>query len=360
MSAKQLPEAVGQTITGERCVFPEPGIYPDIDPRVYHAPQRGPLDSYVLSKSMLWEFRKNPRRWFETPDIVPTKAMMFGNLVDVLTLTPQRFTSLYAVTPKTYPATESEKVTVQKPWSMNAKYCKEWAKEYPEDHKAKNYPATYPAQESRPKEVQKLWNWNANHCKEWRREREKEGKDAITPEEYAAGNEATKKLHLNDEFAAMMQNALRQCAFVAEIEEPESGMMVRVKCMLDIVPSNASPFCNAIVDLKEMAALNSRREIEAEVARRGYHFQGGLYRDVYNAATGEEREEFWLACQHPEPPNEVAVKPVDPDALLFGRTQYLRAIALWCRLVKVAPTSWPSPLDDIEHFELPAWAYNEP
>ena len=303
-----------------QAVFPEPGVYPDIDPECYHAAQEAAdLSDRIVSKSMLWDFRKNPKRWAESPPKGKTETpeMRYGSLVDVLALTPERFSQVYAVTPKTYKAPESAK---------------------------KDAPL-----------IDKPWNWNAKDCKAWRAKKQNAGLEVITPAEQAKATKAVRELREDTVFSAMMDGARTQVAVVADIKEPQSGMTVRCKALLDIVPSKDGQFKHALVDLKTSAMMESPRDLQNTIARQGYHYQGAFYRDIWNAATGDERDEFHLVFQLSDDPFEVVARPIDEEALMMGRHQYMMDLAKWCQCIKSG--EWGSPFDDVEEFTLPSWAW---
>jgi len=94
-------------------IWPAQGMYPSIAPEVYFAAQPGPPADQIVSKSMLWKFAKNPRRYRDSPPMTITDAMRWGSLVDCMALTPDRFASSYAITPETYPSAKEG----PKPWN---------------------------------------------------------------------------------------------------------------------------------------------------------------------------------------------------------------------------------------------------
>ncbi len=71
-----------------RQTWPAEGIYDGIDPAVYFGPQPQGFANWTVSKSLLWEFARNPKRWLKSPPKVVTEAMKWGSLVDCLLLTP--------------------------------------------------------------------------------------------------------------------------------------------------------------------------------------------------------------------------------------------------------------------------------
>src|SRR6185503_12774374 len=88
--------------------------------------RRGEKD-YSMSRSALVDFAVNPAKWLAggTYD-EPTKATDWGSVMDCLLTCPDKFNSLFAITPEVYPAKGAKKggVDVEKPWNRNATYCR--------------------------------------------------------------------------------------------------------------------------------------------------------------------------------------------------------------------------------------------
>lgn len=298
--------------------FPRPGVYPQIQPRDYFSVgiNAEDLSASVLSKSMLWRFHKNAWRWRECPEVKTTAAMLHGSLVDCLLLTPGRFPHEYAATPETYSAPESKK---------------------------KDAPI-----------VEKPWNWNAGPCKEWKAEMEGKGIEVLKYGELETAMQAVERLKAHRDVAAMLAGAATQTAVVGEL--PHKAGPVLVKGLLDIVPDKGGEFGNALVDLKTTGQMESPRELGTTIARMGYHVQAALYLDLWNAVTGDNREEFWFVFQLAAEPYEVCVAQLEPDAVMVGRKLYLDAVDHWKRCV--ATGEWDSPFHNLESLNLPEWAYN--
>lgn len=291
--------------------WPAVGLYPGIAPEVYFADQTGPPAEQIVSKSMLWKFAKNPRRYRDSPPLVPTAAMRWGSLVDCMALTPDRFASSYAITPETYPS----------------------AKEGP-----------------------KPWNWNATHCKEWRAGLAS-GVEIVTPADMAESHLAVSALFARKEFMEMMMGAQTQVGMRLDLGASVHGhqdLVIRSKSLMDIVPARDGKWGNALADMKMFAKLNSMEDVEKEIYNRGYHGQAALYLDKFNALTGENRSEFFFVFQLSEAPYEVAIVELSEDAILAGRKWYREATHKWGKVVLTG--EWESPWDGIQVANLPRWA----
>lgn len=292
--------------------FPAPGLYPDLDPAVYHAPQKAKTYAdMTVSKSLLWAFRDNPDLWTRTKPKEASKPMIYGSLVDVLALTPDRFADLYRVTPKTYqamPKTKGGQVT-EKAWNGNATACKEWRDELPE---------------------------------------------GVEPIHHAMMDDALEAISIlkgDDDWSALIEGAQTQTACVGMAIDKETNVTVRAKCQIDVVPNASGPFGNALVDMKQTAKLKSEKELRWHIHDQGWHVQGAFYRDLYHAVTGEWRPRFCLALQMSEEPFDVYVKELDQASLAEGRKLYLEALHEWCKFLMTGYA--PNPIRELESVGIP-------
>lgn len=127
-----------------------------------------------------------------------------------------------------------------------------------------------------------------------------------------------------------------------------------VKGMIDIVPLNG----NCLVDLKTTtSAITSLQNIQRLIVSRGYHWQAALYLDLYNAATGENRDQFWFLFVEDTEPFETAWISLSDDLIQAGRVAYMNAILRWQKCV--ATKQWPKAIDGVIEVDLPAWAKQE-
>ena len=301
-------------------IFPSPGLYHGIDSIDYFAVglNRDKMEDSVLSKSMLWAFAKNPRRWLNAPPFEGNKATQWGSLIDVMLLTPDEFSSTYAVTPQTYPHKAAKKgsPTEQKPWNGNSTYCKEWVTK-------------------------------------------QDGKEIISFKMLLEANKALDALKANDVANYMVNNGDSQVAMVATLmcEEKE----VTIKGLADLIPKAGSDYGNALVDLKTTAKMDSPSDLIYAVWRNGWFMQAALYLDLYNSVRPEnepERTDFWFIVQQSSAPYEVVVAPLAADAIMLGREMYQQAIKAWVEASTMG--NWFSPFDQIEELDLPERAYNNP
>ena len=334
-------------------LFPQPGVYFGLNSKTYHEGNvfdPADPDAFILSKSQLWKFAKNPHSWRHAPpSFEATKEMVHGSLVDTLATAPHLFNETYAIAPKTYPATEKRDKKVEKPWNPRVKYCLEWLKQHPEEEP----PATYPAIEKEEVTVEKPWNWNAKHCAAWRAIAKNAGRTVASHEEYEHAQAAWLQLEANPEWRALTDgDAEFQVAVVFDYVDPITERGVRIKCLLDLVPDKDGPHGGSLVDLKTLGRMETERDLRWTICNFGYHVQADLYRYAWAWATGEQREQFLLACQPSERPFRPIVKPLDQESLNLGRREWTDAVTCWCLSVETG--EWPDPRDQIETLGVPS------
>ena len=334
--------------------WPAPGIYHGISPAVYFADHAGPMVERPISKSMLWDFAKNPRRWLEGPPKKITDAMKWGSLVDCLALTPERFPTAYKIVPDTYVSAPADVVlTSEYPgtWNGRTAVCREWKAGQESAGKVVMTPEEH-AKASEPKP----WNWNSKTCQEWLEDLPA-GVDAVLSSDHRSAVQAVEKLCARREFAEMMEDGQTQVGMRIEFDQSIHGfddLVIPGKGLLDLVPCRDGGWGNALVDLKMIFKLDDLEQVEQEFYYRGYHVQAALYLDMWNALTGENRDAFYFIMQLSEPPYEVAVIELSADAIIAGRKWYLAAIKAWAKAASTG--KWDSPWDGIQHATLPAWA----
>lgn len=295
--------------------FPAVGVHYDVRPSAYHGASYDEQGRRIVSKSLLWDFDKNPWRWKNGPAKEVTAPMKWGSLVDCMALTPHFFEEQYVITPETYKAPASAKKDAEL--------------------------------------IDKPWNWNATACQEWWAAQDRE---VITFADHQAAQKAVAALVGNPSIKDVLSDAKTQVALRLDYEALP-GIVVPLKGLLDIVPSLSSPWSNALVDLKEVGRLDDADQISRTIHNFGYHVQAALYLDMWNALTGENRDSFIFLFQHEEEPHETAKVTLGPGAILQGREWYRNAVARWADCV--TRDFWPSPWDDIVTVELPRWAQQD-
>ena len=288
--------------------WPDQGIYPNISPDDYFGLKDLASGYNPVSKSLLWKFANNPKRWRDSPPVKKTDSMKWGSLVDCLTLTPDNFEKCYIVQPETYLSAGKKK---DDPY------------------------------------VEKPWNWNSTTCKQWREDL-KEGVECISTFEYREACRARDILLNNPFFKMAMDGGLTQVGLSFDF------CNLKTTAMLDVLPSLSGGFGDSIWDLKTTAKLESPNHLVKIIDQFGYAVQAAMYLDVYNALSGENRSEFYFCFQESSSPYEVAVVELSSEAILAGRAWYLSAIEKWSKYLEDGICE--SPWDIIHQVELPKWS----
>ena len=280
-----------------------------IDPSSYH--RRDPEvkrgnPAYIMSNSELTEFARNPHRWragYREGDMEDTEATAWGNLIDVLVLDPERYGDKFVVAPEVYPCEPTKK-------------------------------------DSR---TEKPWTWNANYCKEWRDEQG--DKTIIKTSKLEDSDRAIKALATDSIISEVLECSKKQVMVTAEWHDKPTGLIVPLKILIDLVPDiKHELFGQFLGDLKTCRDA-SQRGFKMAIFQRGYHNQGALYLDVYEAATGENRTDFIFPIQENFDPFEPARRMLSTEYIQIGRDNYRLAIAKYCQCL--ATLNWPGYDDEI-------------
>lgn len=273
------------------------------DPAVYLATggRRGQPD-YVMSRGDLVEFSRCPSRWVRGYEgDGGSKATTWGSTIDALLLDPLNAGSRIAIYPETYPADGKKGETIEKPWSNNATFAKEWKKSHGD----------------------KLF---------------------LKQEEADEAQSAVGLIRSHADLAAMIDSGRKQVFVMAEYHDAAMDIVIPVKGMIDLVPE-AHPFGKSLVDFKTCVSAGER-DWQQAVYYRGYQVQAAMYLDLWNAATGEDRTDFLHILQENYPPYEVAKRILSAEYLELGRSKYQNALARYAECLKSG--EWPSYDDCIQ------------
>jgi hypothetical protein len=122
-----------------------------------------------------------------------------------------------------------------------------------------------------------------------------------------------------------------------------------VKGMVDIAPRHG----NVLADLKTTGNIGSLDAVMKTVINRGYHWQAALYLDLWNAVTGEDRDQFQFLFVETDSPHETAWVSLDQKMLEIGRSGYMNAIARWQNCL--AKDEWPRTIEGVQEITTPIW-----
>ena len=285
----------------QNCKLAGKGVSPD----AYHDHniQRGERE-HPVSPSMLKAFAHCPSRWihgYVSPD---SQSKDFGNLLDTLVLTPELFGKRYAVEPSEYTNEKGEK----KPWHNGAKVCKEWQL----DQIAKGLIITNDV--------------------------------AI-----AEARLATQRIIDDEILSGFIAASDRQVLVEGEWLDEKTGIVLPVRCLLDLAPRPDTEFATCLGDLKSSRSA-AIQAFQRDVFKFGYHIQAAFDLDIFNAATGEQRGKWCIVVQENFQPFEIGrrmmvdvepgTQPESGNMINLGRSQYRRILENYCWCL--ANEKWPS------------------
>lgn len=160
-----------------------------------------------------------------------------------------------------------------------------------------------------------------------------------------------------DLIEAMARKVRGRMASLGEDLDPARSEMVAIaqiegvwcRAMLDNVPLDARA---PIYDFKTIESAHPDA-VQRAIMNYGYDVQAEHYRQVWHAATGEDRA-FRFIFQEKVKPNEVCVVELGADTLFMARKKIARAREMWrvCR----DRNEWPGYPIGVHRIDLPAWA----
>ncbi len=292
-------------------------IGPIHDPSVYRAHgEHGEYGNFkrgnaglFIGRSSLMEFYRCPKRWLNGYESEDSKATEWGSLVDCLFLTAAQFKDRYAIAPEFYP---DSKTGEPKPWNANSNWCKKWI------------------EEQFPKEI-------------------------IKNKLFHAACDAVKVLESDPEIKALVECSQRQVMATASYQDVETGIVVPLKILIDLLPDKDSQWGGSIVDLKT-ADSASLRKWRSKVYQFNYDCQSAFYLDVWSATTGEDRQDFRNIVQESYSPYQTEKRLVSQEFLEIGRDKYMKALRLYCQCLKT--NTWPGYDSDCRTID--GWQLTEP
>lgn len=249
----------------------------DTNPKKYHAPQlvpRGHPD-YVMSFSELSLFNVCPRRWIDGYEEPSTQAREWGDPIDCLVLTPQFFSERFSISPETYTNKKGEV---------------------------------------------KPWRYGADVTDAWKELMERSGRTCIKFEMGASLNTAAKRFLADPYIKELLMLSDRQVQVMSRYVDPETGVVVPLKSLVDIVPRTDTPFGKCVAELK--SATNGAMEPFTDaIWRYQYFVQLALYIDALKAA-GQDRTDGLIIGQESFEPFQPFRRHVCAADLETGRGKY--------------------------------------
>jgi hypothetical protein len=277
---------------------------------------------YVMSRTDLVEFDFCPARWKNGYRDEGSSFTEWGQLMDCLVLTPDEFTSRVAVCPSKYMGSKGE----EKPWTFQSPSCRKWREIF-----------------------------------------EAMGKQVVTSEKAEQADKATEILREDEDILFMLENSLHQVFVTAEYRDAETGIVVPVKALIDIVPTpqrlgidyaTNSAFRDSLADFKTCSNAHPRSWAK-HVFDYDLHTQAALYLDLYNAATGEQRDEFRHILQESFKPWQIGKRILSNEFVSLGRSKYQRILKSYCQCLK--SNNWPGYDEPGSHdVVIDGWKVTEP
>lgn len=248
---------------------------------------------YVMSRTDLCEFDRCPVRWRNGYKDGGSESTEWGQLMDALVL--GRFSEQVAVCPETYPApAHHERVKKGKikegdplPWRFGAEYCDDW----------------FALQE---------------------------GKLVVKAKKADEAREAMNILEEDEAVFAVLDDSRKQVFVGGEYHDSETGIVVPVRCLIDLVPEHANEM---LADFKTCNSAHPRAWAKSAFDY-DYHTQAALYLDLFNAATGEQRDEFRHVLQESFKPYQVAKRIMSAEFISLGREKYRRILKRYAECLK--------------------------
>lgn len=275
MNPFQNCKVVGDNIPPEVYMRQEPGV------------ERGSA-GFVMGRSSLMDFLPCPRRWKNGGVEKSSSSLDWGTNIDSAILTPDSFTEKFTIAPETYPASDGS----NKPWTRQAKFCKEW--------EAKRNAA---------------------------------GITVLKQDEYDEVQQALSAFQRNTFAMDILKASKKQVMVIGFYCDESTGLQIPVKCLIDFQPVTG----RMLGDYKssQSAAPGS---FEGSIFEYAYDVQAWLSLQLWNTATGEHRDGWQFLVQENKPPFEMPdVQPAIYEGGSFmelGNARGIRALKLYAQCVK--------------------------
>lgn len=278
-------------------------------------PKRGDAD-YVLSGSDLMEFANCPRRWINGYKDGGTKATEYGALLDCLLMDgPKAVFERFVILPETYVVTKGPDAGETKPWTFAATVCKEWRKEH-------------------------------NPL----------GKTEVKAATWGIAQTAANSLLADQQLKELFIYSRKQVMLTGVYDDKETGIRVPVKSLLDLVPPTP---CGYLVDLKTCNNAHPRAW-KKHVFQFDYHTQAARHLDLWNAASGEQRNEFRHILQESVHPFEVAKRFLSSEFLALGRQTYVNALKRYAKALQTGIWEGYDTADSSSDMLIDGWLMTSP
>lgn len=181
-------------------------------------------------------------------------------------------------------------------------------------------------------------------AKEWVEAAREDGKTPLKAYEVAQIEAMAEKARAHmAKFGDDLDPARSEMVAIAQIE----GVWCRA--MLDNVPLDAR---KPIYDFKTCESAHPQA-VQRAIMNYGYDVQAEHYRQVWMAATGEDRS-FRFIFQEKAAPHEICIVELGHDTLFMARKKITRAREMW--RICLDRGIWPGYPPGITRIDLPEWA----
>ena len=256
---------------------------------------------FVMSRSEIVAFAECPQKWKNGANKEATDAMDWGSIMDTLVTQPDRFSELYAICPIWYDKQEGNK---KEGYTM----------------------------------VKKPWNRNATVCIEWEDAQKEDGKLCIKSDEYQCAKFAVDCLKQDSLIKLWLESCDMQVHGQAKYMDEETGVEVWIRCLIDFAPRLDTKFKDCLGDFKTAQSVGFRPLVYS-VRDYGYDVQAAMSLDIWNAATGENRNDWRIVAQENKVPYQTARRFMSAEFIERGRGVYESALKRYAKCI--ATDTWP-------------------
>jgi PDDEXK-like domain of unknown function (DUF3799) len=291
---------------------------------------------FEISSSALKEADRCFERWRDGYEGKDSKSKDFGNVVDCLALTPADFHKRFAVQPANYTSDGMQCPSCKS--VTDSKKCKACGVD-------------------RVKvSTEKPWSNQSTTCAEWSEKQIAAGFSVVSPTQFSDAQAAIFKLRRDPAIARFIDASDKQVWVAGEWHDEATGLIIPVKCLIDVVPRNDSEFSKNLGDLKT-ARNAGLAPWGRQVYDMGYYIQAAFNFDLYKAARpDEDRCNFCFIVQENYAPWQTGKRILSEAFIELGRAAYTRALKNYAQCLKHG--QWPG--YDCTDEAVQNWSITEP
>ena len=130
--------------------------------------------------------------------------------------------------------------------------------------------------------TEKDWTFQAKVCRAWRDEQV--GKLVVKSDDFAEAKANVKAIKTNPSIQQILDCSDCQVHVAAEYRDKTTGIVVAVKCLLDLVPKATDPIWGKCLGDLKLTTNASQGAWTKKVWEEGYAVQAATYQDIYRAA----------------------------------------------------------------------------